>query len=901
MFQRILWFVSGLAGFSAAYLIWLTLLQDPLTSLALLAGRRGIGAALLLAAGLTLCVHLILSRLIPSRINDLKPKHWILLLIISLTAGILVSSYSSRQLPENRLLLPVNKLEIISTNERHPDSSGSNVALYWFTTSEGDISFSEFSREGSWTQSGDGLTTSGDRHAALSWKGRTGNHARLIFLRGPEAGIVTVLWNGDEESYQLYTLQPGQLVLDQEFDLPLYEGVFNWIILCLLTAGVVLFFLMVGRDLPLLYLRSAGKFITRRVGNIPELPGLLMHKPLSWKLLYVITFTLVYLYFLMEWIFLVTKPSFMDVLGPGRKIEILFFSASLAAAVFFILISVVAIISKLPLFRKSNSNSWILMANILPACILAALLLLLIDNFIYTLFGIGIVTSSGMARGLIGALFIILAAFSFRDIVNAYAKINARTSIRTQKRLLNIILVFLLISLVVFGAHNLAGRNKTASVIHTAVRTPNIIIVTPDGINAANMSVYGYERDTTPHIRALAQTSLVAENAFSNSGKTTGSITSMLTGKHPLRTRVVATPDIFKDVDAYQHLPNLLRSQGYTNIQFGVPNYVDARAANLLDSFDIVNEREIAANGVYSSIANYLSYDASYFLYETGKRIIDRMQHIFYLQTMQDPKKLIDENDQYESDMGKIEGVLEALRQTESPIFAHLHLMNTHGPVFSPHPQVFSAGKDMAVQEHWDMDIYDDTILETDGMIGVLIDALEREGMLDNTILIIGSDHGQQYTPLKRIPLIMRFPGGEYAGRITANVQNLDIAPTILDYLGLSIPEWMEGQSLLQEVPPRPILGISVKEEGMDLTKNQKQAINDPSGSLPFLQSKYISLIYCQYWYQLDILNGQLNSGAVAGYTSPCPDNEIPGDERILDWITGYLEDYGFDTSGITH
>ena len=838
MFQRTRWFISSLAGFSAAYLIWLTLLQNPLAPLAVLAGRRGIAAALALAAIITLCVYFILTRVVPPRLTGLQRNHWLLLLFISVTAGILVSSYTCERLPENRLFLPINRLEIITTSDRHPDSSGRAVLLYWFTTSEGDISFSKFNQQGSWTQSGDGLFTSGDQQATLSWQGRTGNHARLIFMGGPEAGIVTVVWNGIAESYQLYALQADELVIDQKFDIPQNEGVFNWIILWVLTAIVVLVILIFTRDWPLIFLRSTEKFLTTRTRDIQELPGLLMQKPVSWKLLYSITFVLVYLYFLMEWIFLITKPSFMDVLGPGRKIEILLFSASLAAALFFILISVAAIISKLPPFRKWNPNSWIVMANILPAGILAATLLLLIDNFIYTLFGIGIVTSSGLGRGLIGAFFIILLGLCFRDIVNAYAKINARTSNQGQKRFLNIILFFLLISLAAFGTNNLSGTNKTASVTNTAVRTPHIIILTPDGINAANMSVYGYERDTTPRIRDLAQTSLVAENAFSNSGKTTGSITSLLTGKNPLRTRVVATPDNFKDVDAYQHLPNLLRSQGYTNIQFGVPNYVDARAANLLDSFDIVNERDIAANGVYSSIADYLPYDISYFLYETGKRIIERVQHIFYIQMMQDPKKLIDENDQYESDMGKIEDLLDSLRQTQSPVFAHLHLMNTHGPVFSPHPQVFSAGKDMAVQEHWDMDIYDDTILETDAMIGVLIDALESEGMLDDTILVIGSDHGQQYTPLKRIPLIMRFPGGEYAGRITANVQNLDIAPTLLDYLGLPIPAWMEGQSLLQAVPRRPIIGTAVKEEGVDLETNGRQSIKIMQVPLLFSRTK---------------------------------------------------------------
>ena len=123
--QKIRWFISSLVGFSAGYLIWLTLLQAPLAPL-MLAGRRGIAAALVLAAIVSLCVYFILTRVVPARLTGLQRKHWLLLLMVSLTAGILVSSYTYRRLPENRLLLPVNRLEIITNSDRHPDSSGND-------------------------------------------------------------------------------------------------------------------------------------------------------------------------------------------------------------------------------------------------------------------------------------------------------------------------------------------------------------------------------------------------------------------------------------------------------------------------------------------------------------------------------------------------------------------------------------------------------------------------------------------------------------------------------------------------------------------------------------------------------------------------------------------------------
>jgi arylsulfatase len=95
--------------------------------------------------------------------------------------------------------------------------------------------------------------------------------------------------------------------------------------------------------------------------------------------------------------------------------------------------------------------------------------------------------------------------------------------------------------------------------------------------------------------------------------------------------------------------------------------------------------------------------------------------------------------------------------------------------------QKFSAGQSIQDQEPWSDDFYDDSILDFDMNVGEVIDELTKLGLLENTILIIGSDHGQQWNQLNRLPLIIRFPQGQYAGRIQTNVQNLDIAPTILD------------------------------------------------------------------------------------------------------------------------
>ncbi|MDE2867168.1 MAG: sulfatase-like hydrolase/transferase [Chloroflexota bacterium] len=105
-------------------------------------------------------------------------------------------------------------------------------------------------------------------------------------------------------------------------------------------------------------------------------------------------------------------------------------------------------------------------------------------------------------------------------------------------------------------------------------------------------------------------------------------------------------------------------------------------------------------------------------------------------------------------------------------------------------------------------------IEQIDEQFGRLMDALEASGQADRTIVIFTSDHGESagdygltqkgcrfFDGLSRVPLIWRLPGQIQAGlRSDALVELTDIAPTLLEYAGLSVPEAMQGQTL------RPIL-----------------------------------------------------------------------------------------------
>ena len=164
-------------------------------------------------------------------------------------------------------------------------------------------------------------------------------------------------------------------------------------------------------------------------------------------------------------------------------------------------------------------------------------------------------------------------------------------------------------------------------------------------------------------------------------------------------------------------------------------------------------------------------------------------------------------------DQYRVRKLINTLKESEGPLFVHMHLMGTHGDRFPIKQQVFSTGQ---LQEYpWMTDFYDDSVLQFDEYVGEVVSELSKLGILEDTIIVIYSDHGQHYFTDQRVPLLLRFPNGDYAGRIRNNVQNLDIAPTILEYLGQPVPGWMEGRSLLAGEPDtlRPIFsaGISLQ------------------------------------------------------------------------------------------
>jgi hypothetical protein len=428
---------------------------------------------------------------------------------------------------------------------------------------------------------------------------------------------------------------------------------------------------------------------------------------------------------------------------------------------------------------------------------------------------------------------------------------------------------------------------------------PNIILLGSDGLDATHLSVYGYERDTTPRMQALLSKALIAENDFSNGGTTAGSVASILTGKLPIETRVIYPPDILDGEDSYQHLPGILKRLGYHTVDLSVSYFGDALTLNMQGGFDVANERSGLDNPVVKVTRMLGGGDSAYFADTMMQRISDRLLHIFFIKPMINPYEAVIKPASRETEQKRFDGMLSVLKNSKDPVFIHVHMLGTHGPKFEIRQQVFSAGQTQ--KEDWMTDFYDDAILSFDGYVGQLFDYLTASGQLNNTIVIVYSDHGERWKIYQRVPLLFWFPKQEYAGTIQANVQNIDIAPTILDYLNISIPEWMDGQSLLKSeiTAPKYIFSASVDSDQIEISKNGLWVVNALNQDPPFYELGYVGLVTCDQWFALYLQPPGLFYGNVKDHTYVCDPGARLTPQQAERILLDHLSQNGYDISSL--
>lgn len=315
----------------------------------------------------------------------------------------------------------------------------------------------------------------------------------------------------------------------------------------------------------------------------------------------------------------------------------------------------------------------------------------------------------------------------------------------------------------------------------------NVLVLTVDALRPDRMAVYGYDRPTTPYLDRFASESVVFEQAYATGAWTSPGIASIFTGLHPPAHGQNSRYDY---VDATLETPlDVLRARR------GLRGYArDIEQATVRGLGFVGGTYPVLPDGV-----------------ETIEWLADR-PHPWIAWVHVKPTHLPYAPSPF--NLRRFGG-----DRLDSPA---LTAIRTHGTVYprdyglSWNPPVIAefTPEEQAVVS----DLYDGTVADADDLVGRMIERLRARGILDQTLVILSADHGEELfehgwvghastgyegkvtDPLIRVPLIVRVPGGTEAGRVGDLVSQIDVMPTIFDLLDVdpsAIDGGMQGLSLL--------------------------------------------------------------------------------------------------------
>lgn len=372
-------------------------------------------------------------------------------------------------------------------------------------------------------------------------------------------------------------------------------------------------------------------------------------------------------------------------------------------------------------------------------------------------------------------------------------------------------------------------------------RRPNIVFVLVDTLRPDFLGAYGAKQAATPNIDALSADGTQFQHAVAAAPWTLPSVASLFTAVYPSVHKATlygatSRPAAGRHAESvgtlnqeFVTLAEALRSAGYETAGFSANPFVTERNG-FAQGFTTFDSR-FASNTTAGSIVN--------------KAFLDWLDK----------------------------------REKGRPFFAYLHYMDVHAPylvhdeILNPllaamdkapdkrrleaaevraHPGYFAknrqayAGRDMHSRNgefaEYYRTLYEGCVREMDVHIGGLIDSMRQRGIWDDCYLVFTADHGEALGEHRiwshglsahqnqlHVPLILRWPGDIPRGRKVANVVRLiDLYPTLLEQLGIVVPEGIQGTSLasLLREPPSD-LALCAFAEGVKNKPNERAVVRD--------------------------------------------------------------------------
>jgi arylsulfatase A-like enzyme len=393
-----------------------------------------------------------------------------------------------------------------------------------------------------------------------------------------------------------------------------------------------------------------------------------------------------------------------------------------------------------------------------------------------------------------------------------------------------------------------------------AAARPNIIILVYDAWSASNTSLYGYPRQTMPHLNQLAENAVVYHNHYAGGMFTYPGTASLLTGTLPWTHQAVYynkrlntffdENNIFSlldDYDRYSYTHNtiarLLLREMTSSIEHYIEHHMLYLSKNIHTPRLFSNDYDIAS---LSWVRAMKSVDDGFANSAFISRVLSALSNRAFAQIEEEfPLGLPGiEGDNYFVLEDATDWIIDQITETEVPMFGYFHLLPPHSPYntrieyfntfrqdgYEPvdKPNHVFSPPESRTELLANRRAYDEYLLYVDQEFHRLYSKLERTGQLDNTWIILTSDHGEMFErgikahgiyalfePLMKVPLLI-FPPGQ-TGRIDvqAPTSAIDILPTLMHIASRPVPEWAEGRLIPPFAPnypaDRPIFSMDAR------------------------------------------------------------------------------------------
>ena len=371
----------------------------------------------------------------------------------------------------------------------------------------------------------------------------------------------------------------------------------------------------------------------------------------------------------------------------------------------------------------------------------------------------------------------------------------------------------------------------------------NVIIVVFDAFSASDISLYGYRRVTTPNMERLAERAIVYHNHHAGGNFTTPGTSSLLTGTLPWTHRAFAHNagvmedffdrnifSAFRDYYSLTYTHNPWVTTILKQFRTYIDEYVKRQRLFLNKDFYVPalfeGDEDIAIVSWQRTMQlTDDNYANSLFLSRLYKTFDEKYIAKFEQLEKRFPRGIPAVSaDSYFLLETAIDWFTEKVPSLPQPFLSYLHFLPPHDP-YSPSKEFFGRFKDDNwVPEPKPTDAlqffsndkfenapnqrmkYDEYILYVDREFGRLFDYLESSGLLDNTWVILTSDHGETfergvighqtpllYEPLIHIPLMIFEPGRKTRLDIRTPTSAVDVLPTLLHVTGQQPVDWTEG------------------------------------------------------------------------------------------------------------